>query len=158
MRCFFRLNPIGVALVAAALVFVATSSPAQAKHPKPFHISGTGIALTGLPLPGQPPRSLISSGTANHLGQHTGSGNMITTTAVPQLDGSFTGTFGSVDHFTFIGANGDKLVCRFGKAAPDEFVGTFVLSPDLDNPGIFTADLIADFVLCVRNVPASLKV
>jgi hypothetical protein len=104
----------------AMTVFAVT--PSQAQVVKPVKIVGSGIALTGLPLPGQPARVHPSEGHATHLGHYTGTGSVRTDSAMPVdfdpttgLPGSFIGEFGSGDPYVFTGANGDQLVCFYGR-------------------------------------------
>ena len=48
---------------------------------KPFKISGQGVGPTGLPLPGQTPRSHWIVGEATELGRHYGEGTVRTDSA-----------------------------------------------------------------------------
>ena len=147
MMRIFRLNNLVVA--AAFAVLIATSSSVQAQIEKPFNITGTGIAPQGLPLPGQDARPHWIVGNANHLGLHTGAGTLKTVSADPQPNGTIAGNFGSVEDFVFTGANGDKLVCEFGRDESGEFVGDFELTiVDVlpDGSLIVEALFIAEFV------------
>lgn len=138
----------GIALLAADY------GSAQAQT-KPFKISGSGTADFGLPLPGQDPRPHeIDDGLASHLGRYTGFGSVRTDTALPVFeDGNlvgFEGEFGSGEPFTFVAANGDELVCHYGrsdKGAAEP--GTFELTIVGILPGgylLVEAAFIAEFV------------
>jgi hypothetical protein len=100
--------------LAALVVVLAVSQTADAQV-KPFKIVGEGVGPLGLPLPGQEPRPHWIVGNATHLGKHTGAGTVQTDTAQLNPDGTITGEFGSGSPFVFKGANGDKLVCHYGR-------------------------------------------
>jgi hypothetical protein len=71
-----------------------------------------------LPLPGQDPRSHSSVGVATHLGLYYGDGTVQTDSATFDPDtGHITGEFGSGSPYVFTAANGDKLVCWYGRTA-----------------------------------------
>src|SRR4029079_13587519 len=132
-------------------LLVANSQLAHAQV-KPFKISGSGVAPQALPLPGQDPRPHgIDDGNATHLGRYTGFGSVKTDSAIPDFDaGIITGEFGSGDPFTFVGANGDKLVCHYGRtdkgaAEPGTFELT-ILGFTEDGFLIVEAAFIAEFV------------
>jgi hypothetical protein len=136
------------ALAALALLLAAGTAPAQEK---PFTIVGAGVATSGLPLPGEAPRQHWSVGVATHLGLYHGDGTVKTDTAVPNPDGTITGEFGSGSPYVFTAANGDRLVCFYGrtdKGATDP--GTFELTVVGATPAgrpIVTALFIAEFVV-----------
>ena len=131
-----------MAAVVATLSMLSYDAQAQVK---PFKIKGEGVASEGLPLPGQPARPHTSVGNATHLGKYHGAGSIKTITVVPQLDGSFTGTFGSGQPFVFTGANGDILSCNYGRTDHGASTpGTFTLIPVGD--GLHMAFFIAEFV------------
>jgi hypothetical protein len=117
----------------AALVFSATA--AQAQVTKPFKIKGGGIATTGLPFPGQPPREHTSVGEATHLGRYHGDGTVQTDT-LPDLATGAPGEFGGGSPYVFVGgndgANGDKLVTWYGRT-----------DHDASQPGSYTIDVLA---------------
>ncbi len=145
-----RFATVISSLLMLLAVLVVTSSHAQAQVTKPFKIVGLGIAPEGLPLPGQAARPHWIVGEATHLGRHTGEGTLSTDSAVPQPNGTITGEFGSVDPFVFTAANGDKLVCNFGRTAhgaaqPGSFTLTVVGFTE-EGAFIVTADFIAEFV------------
>lgn len=122
---------------------------ANDKQKKSFAIAGIGVGPNGLPLPGQEPRSHWIIGVASYLGLHVGEGTVRTDNASPQANGTITGEFGSGDPFVFVGANGDKLVCYYGRTDQGaDNPGTFVLTPVTDgSDGMFTAAWIAEFVV-----------
>lgn len=137
--------------LAAFIVFTLAALTAEAQV-KPFKISGEGIAPNGLPLPGEDPRSHGIVGEATHLGRHTGTGTVQTDSAVfDSKENTFLGEFGSGSPFVFVGANGDKLACYYGRTdfgAKDP--GTFELTIlDLTEEGdpIVEALWIAEFVV-----------
>src|SRR5262245_35333173 len=95
--------------VAASLaLLLALACQTAAAQEKPFKISGAGIGPTGLPLPGQEPRSHWIVGVATHMGLHYGEGTVRTDSAVfdPTIGtlGGFTGQFGRGPPFVFTGA------------------------------------------------------
>ena len=104
---------IALNLLACAALLGLACGIAQAQV-KPFKITGKGAGPTGLPLPGQPPRLHWAIGEATHLGRYYGEGTVETLTAAPTATG-FAGTFGSGSPFVFAAANGDKLVCWYGR-------------------------------------------
>lgn len=80
---------------------------------KPFK-SGSGVAPEGLPLPGQEPREHNIVGDA--LGRYTGTDKVQTDSAAFNPDmGTIEGEFGGGCAYTFVAANGDKLVCWYGR-------------------------------------------
>src|SRR5437762_1330443 len=102
-----------MALAALAFAFAGRSAEAQVEA---FKISGSGVGPVGLPLPGQDPRPHSIIGNATHLGLHTGEGSVRTDSAIPDFANSrITGEFGSGSPFVFTAANGDKLVCYYGR-------------------------------------------
>jgi len=148
-----------------AILLVALISPtpsAEAQVVKPFKISGAGVGPIGLPLPGQDARPHWIVGNGTHLGRHDGDGFVQTDTALPRFDADgnftgFTGEFGSgIDAdgnplpFEFRKANGDKLVCMYGRTAFGASVpGTFELNLVgvlADGSLLVEALFIADFV------------
>lgn len=103
-------------LVICALSMWLAARDAVAQVVKPFKISGSGVATEGLPFPTQPPRLHTIVGEATHLGRHTGSGSVQIDTAEFDPDaGTISGEFGGGTEYTFIGANGDELVCWYGR-------------------------------------------
>ena len=102
-------------LVTLLALLAMTASSAQAQTTKPFKIVGAGSGPVGLPLPGQPARPHWVVGVATHLGLHYGEGTVATDWALPQPDGTIAGEFGSGSPFVFCGANGDRLVCNYGR-------------------------------------------
>jgi hypothetical protein len=105
-----------------------------------------------LPLPGQDPRSHSSVGVATHLGLYYGDGTVQTDSATFDPDtGHFTGEFGSGSAYVFTAANGDKLVCWYGRTDHGaKNPGTFDLTivDVLDNGDLVVeAEFIAEFVV-----------
>lgn len=142
---------VRIAACLAAWAVLTTTDSAQAQVSKSFRIAGAGIAPNGLPLPGQGSRPHWIIGEATHLGRHYGEGSVRTDTATPNPDGTITGEFGSGDPFVFTGANGDKLVCYYGRtdfgaSQPGNFILTVVgVLPN--NMLVVEAQWIAEFVV-----------
>jgi len=138
-----------VRLIALATLLVLVAAPAEAQT-KPFKISGSGVGPTGLPLPGQPARMHWAIGEATHMGRYYGEGTVQTDNAAPTPTGGLAGNFGGGSAFVFSGANGDKLVCWYGRtnhgaSQPGTFELTFVgISPG--GAPIVTARFLAEFV------------
>jgi hypothetical protein len=137
--------------LAALAAILALACPTAEAQVKPFKITGEGVGPGGLPLPGQPARYHWVLGNATHLGQHCGEGTVQTDSADLDLAvGLITGTFGSGDPFVFTGANGDKLVCyygrtQFGASEPGSF--ELVILDILDDGSLIVeANWIAEFV------------
>jgi hypothetical protein len=97
IRFWFAVCTIGVLLL---------SSTAHAQTPRPFRISGAGTAPTGLRTEPGIPSEHLAMGEATHLGRYQG-GGALELFAEP-------GKFGSAMPFTFMAANGDKLVTHYG--------------------------------------------
>ncbi len=146
-RSWLKNGVVSMVAVVATLSMLSYDAQAQVK---PFKIKGEGVAPIGLPFPGQPARPHIVDGTATHLGKHDGAGSIQTNTVVPQLDGSFTGTFGSGAPFVFTGANGDILSCNYGKSVSPSTLGSFTLIP-VGEPGVYMAIFVAEFVPISAN-------
>ncbi len=142
---FCRFQSIALVALIAVLGSANQKAKAQEKH---FAIAGIGVGPSGLPLPGQDPRPHWIIGNATHLGLHYGLGTVRTDSAAFHADGTITGEFGSGDPFVFVGANGDKLVCYYGRTDKGaSSPGTFVLTPVTDGSDfMFTAAWIAEFV------------
>ena len=133
-----------------AAVLVLASAQTHAQVVKPFKIKGVGISLHGLPLRGQGRAVHFIDGEATHLGRHHGEGTVQTDTAEFQPDGTITGEFGSGSPFVFTGANGEKLVCWYGRtdhgaSTPGTFVLTILDFLD-DGSLVVEAAWIAEFV------------
>jgi hypothetical protein len=132
-----------VRLIALTLFFVVPTWAAAQE--RAFQITGSGVGPTGLPLPGQPPRSHWIIGEATDLGRHTGEGAVNTRDATFQPDGTITGTFNSAIPFVFVAANGDRFAMHYGnKDAGAANWGTFTLYPT-ETPGVYTAVWWAEF-------------
>jgi hypothetical protein len=155
-----RLKSIVVPLTAIVAVLALGSSPVMAQE-KPFKISGAGIAPDGIPLPGESAPHW-SIGKATHLGKYYGEGAVHTNriTGIDE-DGVISGEFGSAEPFVFIGANGDRLSCQYGR---DDLPrsdggatnpGTFELFPLGD--GVYIAHWIAEFVPVVSQCTGKFK-
>jgi hypothetical protein len=145
-----RSNPMVLPLLtlAAALTLACHTAHAQVE---PFKITGSGVAPIGLPLPGQDPRPHGSVGEATHLGRYTGEGTVRTDSAVfdPTTD-HITGEFGSGSPYVFTGADGDQLVCYYGRtdfgaSEPGTFDLTIV-NVLADGSLVVEALFIAEFV------------
>jgi hypothetical protein len=109
------LKTVAIRLSALVAVFTLLAGNAAAQI-KPFKVSGDGLAPAGVPLPGQEPRSHSAVGEATHLGRYSGEGSVRTDSAAFDPDtGRITGEFGSGEPFVFTGANGDELVCYYGR-------------------------------------------
>ncbi|MAG94150.1 MAG: hypothetical protein CMJ48_10415 [Planctomycetaceae bacterium] len=134
----------------ALLAAFALATQAADAQEKAFKLGGEGVAPHGLPLPGQAPRSHWILGNATHLGLHTGDGTVQTVTAdFSEFPARITGTFGSGTPYVFVGANGDQLVCDYGRSATGDFEGHYELTTvgvDRDGNLIVTALFIAEFV------------
>jgi hypothetical protein len=144
-----RLHLVSIiAINTFALALTVGTAEAQVK---PFKISGSGVGPLGLPLPGQDPRPHWIIGEATDLGRHYGEGTVQTDSAeFDPATGKIVGEFGSGDPFVFTAANGDQLVCYYGRtdkgaAQPGSFELTIV---DVTDTGAFVvnAKWIAEFV------------
>ena len=142
------LNPAAVDLALTG----ADELEAKSQVTKPFKITGSGVGPLGLPLPGEPARPHSIVGNATHLVRHTGAGSVRTDSAVFNPDtGTIQGEFGSGDPFVFTAANGDQLVCHYGRTdkgatEPGTFELTIVGATD-DGHLIVEALFIAEFVV-----------
>jgi hypothetical protein len=150
MFCKSRLNKVVGPLTALAVVLTLACHKAQAQV-KPFKITGEGVAPFGLPLPGQDARPHSIVGNATHLGRHTGEGSVKTDSVVfDPTTGRIIGEFGSGAPFVFTGANGDELVCYYGRtdfgaSKPGTFELT-ILDVLADGSLVVEALFIAEFV------------
>lgn len=162
MNMLHKTLPTASLLTAAACLSLTLQAAAAGDVEKAFRISGEGVGPEGLPLPGEAPRPHWIIGTATHLGVHDGDGFVQTDTAFPVFDDDgnligFNGEFGSgLDGdgnplpFEFCAANGDKLVCvygrtQFGASEPGSFELTIV---DVLPGGLLVVEAlwIAEFV------------
>jgi hypothetical protein len=109
----------------------------------PFQITGGGPAPQGLPLAPFVPGPHYATGTASFLGRYTGSGTfehdpLVIDPATGLVTANFQGTF------TFVAANGDKLVTHYGTGFTGKLTGhlsadgTAVVGVQFD--AIFTID------------------
>ncbi len=156
-----RLKAIVVSIGALLAVVALSSQQAQAQV-KPFKIVGGGIAPHGIPLPGgSAPHWAV--GVATHLGKYYGEG-AVHTNAITGFDpdtGIYSGEFGSAEPFVFVGANGDRLSCQYGRddlpnaEGGSSSPGTFQLFPVGD--GTFVAFWIAEFVPVVSQCTGKFK-
>ena len=143
-------NRLLAALAVCSFFTTLGQSQAQAQ-PKPFTISGAGVAVQGLPLPGQAPRVHWSTGYATGLGHYYGTGSVMTETANFHPNGFITGEFGSGSPYVFIGEHGDILTCEYGLPAFGASTpGTFQLVP-AGAPGVYVAYFLAEFVPVTRQ-------
>ena len=144
------LRTIGTALLVAVLGMATLAGAAKKTAvTKPFKVTGGGVAPEGLRPPGEVTTHLID-GTATHLGHHTGEGDFDIFTLVPTSPTTLEGTFGSHDPCVFVAANGDELVCYYGrtdKGAAE--VGTFEITVVGGTPEapLVEAFFIAEFVV-----------
>jgi hypothetical protein len=141
--------PVAVGLIAILGMATLAGAAKKTSVTKPFKVTGGGIAPEGLRPPGEVTTHLID-GTATHLGHHTGEGNFDIYSLAPTSPSTLEGTFGSHDSCVFEAANGDELVCYYGrtdKGAAD--VGTFTINVlDLTPEGpLVEAFFIAEFVV-----------
>jgi hypothetical protein len=145
-----RLNRLVVPWIVLAAV-VSLACPAAHAQVEPFKIKGAGVGPFGLPLPGQDPRPHSIVGEATHLGRHTGIGTVQTDTAAfDPATGKIVGEFGSGSPYVFTGADGDKLVCYYGRtdfgaSEPGTFELTIV-GVLADGSLVVEAAWIAEFV------------
>jgi hypothetical protein len=110
---------------------------------QPFAINGGGPAPQGLPLAPYVLGPHSATGTASFLGQYTGSGTfehdpLVIDPATGLVTANFQGTF------TFVAANGDRLVTHYGTGFTGKLTGqlsadgTAVVGVQFD--AIFTID------------------
>lgn len=146
-------------VVASLLVLTAglASVSAADAQPRPFKIVGAGVGPDGLPLPGEPAREHWVIGTATRLGRHIGYGSVQTFSAAPSAPTTISGEFGSGDPFVFVAANGDRLVCYYGRtdkgaATPGTFdldiVGTADYGLGLEVEAAWIAEFVVQPELC----------
>ena len=139
----------GVLAAVAALAITTLADAGKTEVTKPFKIKGGGVAPEGLAPPGEVTTHLIE-GTATHLGHHEGIGSFVTGPPVPTSPSTLAGEFGSDEPCVFVAANGDQLVCHYGRtdkgaAEPGEYELTVVGVTDGGVP-IVEALFIAEFV------------
>ena len=145
-----RLNRLVVSLIVLVAV-VSWACPTAHAQVKPFKITGGGVGPLGLPLPGQDPRPHSSVGEATHLGRYTGIGTLRTDSAAfDPATGHITGEFGSASPYVFTGADGDELVCYYGRtdfgaSTPGTFELTIV-DVLADGSLVVEALFVAEFV------------
>jgi hypothetical protein len=133
------LNTVVVPLVAFVAVLTLASQVAEAQV-KPFKITGSGVAPSGLSLIPGVPAPHVSTGQATELGNHTGAGFF----TILDFTGPLTAEFSSAPTYVFTAANGDKLAFTYGDvnngaASP----GEVTLIPNSD--GSFSALFVAEF-------------
>lgn len=138
---------VGMVAVIGMATLASAAKPTVVSNP--FKITGGGVAPNGLRPPGEVTTHLID-GTATHLGHHTGEGSFDIYTLVPTSASTLEGTFGSHDPCVFVAANGDELVCYYGredKGADD--VGTLEITIlDITDEGpLVEVRFIAQFVV-----------
>jgi hypothetical protein len=106
-----------------------------------FSITGGGPAPTGLPLAPDVLAPHTATGTASFLGAYTGSGTFEQEAlAIDPSTGAVTANFQGT--FTFVAANGDKLVTHYGTGftgkLTGQFTGTAVVGVQFD--AVFVID------------------
>jgi hypothetical protein len=116
----------------------------------PFSLTGGGPAPFGIPLfeGGTAPHS--STGTASLLGKHTGSGTFQVASLNISETGAVTGTFSGT--YTFVAANGDKLVMNYGVG------GTGVFSGQISADGSAVTGVVFDAMFTVLGVHRPVRV
>ena len=155
----FRMNSASKLwrVTAITLATIALASATAQAQVKPFKITGGGVAPEGLPPPGEEGRQHWSVGNATHLGKYTGDGTVaIDTAAFDPVTGTIKGEFGGGSPYTFVAANGDRLVCvygrtAFGAAVPGTFELTIVGATEEGAPIVhstFTAEFVVQPELC----------
>ncbi|HVJ81851.1 MAG TPA: hypothetical protein VNC50_12360 [Planctomycetia bacterium] len=135
----------------AALLVIGLARGNFAAEETPFKITGVGTGPTGLPLPGDAPRSHPSTGTATHLGKYAGDGTVQTDFADFVPPNTLAGEFGSGTPYVFTAADGSKLVTWYGRtdhgaAEPGTFELT-ILGATGGGQLIVEALFIAEFVI-----------
>lgn len=131
------------------IALLLTTATAHAQVEKPFKITGEGVGPTGVPLPNQPAKPHWIIGEATHLGRHYGEGKVQTDTADFNPDGTITGEFGSGAPFVFEGADGDRLVCQYGRTefgASDPGFFALTIVGSVGETPVVEALWIAEFV------------
>ncbi len=113
----------------------------------PFSLTGGGPAPFGIPLfaGGTAPHS--STGVASLLGKHTGSGTFKVESLNISPTGAVTGTFSG--SYTFVAANGDKLVMNYGVG------GTGVFSGQISADGLSVLNVVFDAVFTVDSAAST---
>lgn len=104
-----RPNRIVVPLAAVAAILTLACHEARAQV-VPFKVTGGGV-VDYVPLPWTPPAYHWAVGTATHLGEYSGEGEV----RADALTGPTTGEFSSAVPFVFTAANGDKLAFHYGR-------------------------------------------
>jgi hypothetical protein len=140
---------LAVALVVIFGLATFASAGKKTSVTKPFKVKGGGVAPEGLRPPGEVTTHLID-GTATHLGHHTGEGSFDIFSLAPTSPSTLEGTFGSHDTCVFEAANGDELVCYYGRTDNGAAeVGTFTINVlDVTPEGpLVEALFIAEFVV-----------
>jgi len=132
-QMFFVLR---IALVA---IFALACARAEAQV-KPLRITGGGNAPVGLPLVPLTPAAHDATGVATELGMYRGAGLF----QLLNYTGPLSAQFSSAPDFTFVGANGDKLVMTYGVVSNGaRQPGQVTLTPNAD--GSLTAVFVAEF-------------
>lgn len=94
----------------------------------PFKLKGGGPAPAGIPLFAGGTAEHFSTGTATHLGRHAGSGEFTLESLAISSTGAVSGTFSGT--YTFVAANGDRLVMTYLADGTDGTGVTAQLSAD----------------------------
>jgi hypothetical protein len=136
------LNTVAVPLVVLVAVLTLATHRADAQV-KPFKVTGGGLAPDGVSLVGAAsPHWAV--GVATELGKYYGEGFFQITGPGPDPMNPLQASFSSAPDFTFVAANGDKLVFTYGDVdnGADEN-GLVTLTPH--DGGTFTAVFVAEF-------------
>jgi len=148
MMCTKFVGRFRMLLALFSVGMLVLSATAQAQAPRPFRISGGGVAPNGLKVDGDLITKHEAMGEATHLGRHEGKGAFVL--LVDPSTGQLNGLFESYEPFEFVAANGDKLVAhygnkKFGAATPGKYQLTF-LGGTPEAP-IVSAVFVAEFVV-----------
>ena len=149
MSQLFVRRMLAVSLFAVLGMVTLAGAAKKTSVTKPFKVSGGGIAPEGLRPPGEVTTHLID-GTATHLGRHSGEGNFDILSLDFTSPTTLGGTFASHDPCVFIAANGDELVCYYGREDKGaEEVGEIEITIlDITEDGFLVdAFFIAEFVV-----------
>jgi hypothetical protein len=150
MQRVSRSNVFAQAVIVAMAMLALTGRDVAAAVTKPFKVTGGGVAPDGLRPPGET-TTHVFEGQATELGRHSGSGDFDIFSLAPDSPTSLAGTFASADPCVFEAANGDELVCYYGRTDKGASgIGTFeitFLGVTTGGDLIVEAEFIAEFVV-----------